>query len=79
MGSQVGRMLGEISENEVSNARPMLSAIVVGVSGQPGPGFYGLAEDLDKFQEDTKESQLKFWEDEKRAVYDTWKIDLKND
>ena len=39
MGSEVGKILGEISEDEVSNGRPMLSAIAVNVKGVPYQAF----------------------------------------
>ena len=35
MGAEVGRMLGEIAEDEIRHGRPMLTAIVVGTSGSP--------------------------------------------
>ena len=79
MGSQLGTILGEISEDEINNGRPMLSAIVVGVSGEPGKGFYGLAMEFGKLLEDSKEAREKFWESEKAAVYETWKFDLGED
>ena len=76
MAGQVGKVLGEISEDEINNGRPMLSAIAVGVSGLPGPGFYKIATDLEKLKENTEEVQLKFWETEKAAVYETWRVKL---
>jgi hypothetical protein len=39
MGREVGQLIGEISQDEVQNGRPMLSALVVGTSGVPGEGF----------------------------------------
>jgi hypothetical protein len=77
MGSVIGGLLGDISEDEVNEGRPMLSAVAVGVSGIPGKGFYGLAHEHGKEFENTKEGRLKFWEDEKQTVYETWKIELK--
>jgi len=77
MGSVIGGIIGDISEDEVRDNRPMLSAVVVGVSGVPGKGFYGLAQEHGKVFEDTKEGRLKFWEGEKKAVYETWKMELK--
>jgi hypothetical protein len=72
MGSQTGHMLGEISEDEFTAGRPMLSAVAVGVSGTPGDGFYGLAKGLGKLTEDSPEAKRHFWEKEKAAVYKTW-------
>ncbi len=71
MGSQIGHILGEISEDEVEAGRPMLSAIAVSVKGSPGPGFFVLARDLGKFQGISSEDENAFWEQEKGAVYDT--------
>lgn len=68
---EVGQMLGEISEDEVHAGRPMLSAVVVGVSGKPGPGFFGLAGDLGRLSDGG--DQQAFWEQERDAVYDAWR------
>lgn len=74
MGKEVGWILGEISDDEVGHGRPMLSAIVVNVKGQPGPGFFALARQLGKLQDDNEQA---FWEKERQLVYETWKIPLK--
>ena len=73
MGKEVGHMLGEISQDELDHSRPMLSAIVVGVRGSPGPGFFNLARECGKLQDDSKEGEQRFWEEEKAAVYKAWK------
>jgi len=76
MGLEVGRILGAISENEVKKGRPMLSAAAVGVSGEPGGGFYAFAKKLGyEFGED-KKSQRIFWQGELKMVYDVWKVPL---
>jgi hypothetical protein len=77
MGSETGHLLGEISEDEHVRGRPMLSAIAVGVSGLPGPGFFSFARDLGKLAEDSEEARRLFWEAEKAAVYETWKRPLR--
>ena len=74
MGAETGHMLGEISEDEVRAGRPMLSAVAVGVSGKPGPGFYQLAHDLGRCPADAGEGT--FWQQEREAVYDAWKRQL---
>jgi hypothetical protein len=74
MQKEIGQILGEISDDEVSNGRPMLSAIAVGVSGNPGQGFFNLARELGRLRDDDEQ---RFWEAERKAVYDTWKIELK--
>ncbi|MFQ5401031.1 MAG: hypothetical protein ACE5E7_15710 [Anaerolineae bacterium] len=38
--------MGEIAADEMKRGRPLLSAVAVGVSGQPGPGFFALARQL---------------------------------
>jgi len=73
MGREVGHVVGAISEDELNNGRPMLSAIVVSVSGRPGPGFFALARDLGKLKEDSKEAEERFWEMERAAIYKTWR------
>jgi hypothetical protein len=74
MGAETGHILGEISENEVQAGRPMLSAVAVGISGRPGPGFYTLARDLGRLA--AGEDELAFWERERQAVYEAWKRPL---
>jgi hypothetical protein len=76
MGKELGHYVGEISREEQEHSRPMLSAIVVGASGKPGEGFFGLAKELGKFTSDDPAAQSAFWEAEKRAVYETWKKSL---
>jgi len=77
MGREVGRILGEISEDEVQQGRPMLSALAVGVSGRPGPGFFGMARGLGRLAEESREAEERFWEEERVAIYETWKREFK--
>lgn len=72
MGSQVGELLGTISENEKKQGRPMLSAIAIGIGGKPGSGFIPWAKELGYFKESDDEQT--FWENECQKVYDEWKI-----
>lgn len=73
MGKELGHYTGEISEEEAEHGRPMLSAIVVGVSGKPGGGFFGKAKELGRFTSDDPAEQDVFWHAEQKAVYETWK------
>jgi hypothetical protein len=73
MGREVGWVLGEISADELANGRPMLSAIAIGVSGDPGPGFFNWARELGRL---TTEDEWAFWESECKNVYNTWKVKL---
>lgn len=51
MGAETGHLLGEISENEHNNERPLLSAVVVKSNmGIPGDGFFSLACQLHKLE-----------------------------
>ena len=77
MGSQTGHILGEISEDEFRAGRPLLSAVAVGVSGKPGPGFFVLARELGKLRDG--ESEDAFWESERERVYAAWKRPLGGD
>lgn len=72
MGREVGNMIGVISENELQQGRPMLSAIVVGVNGKPGAGLYAWARDLGRLQSEHPADEERFWEDEKEAIYKEW-------
>lgn len=74
MGRETGRLLGEISRDEVQASRPMLSSVVVGVSGEPGPGFFALARELGLLQ--SAEDDHAFWESERDRTYVTWRRDL---
>ena len=55
----------------------MLSSIAVNVQGFPGEGFFNLALSLGKLAEESKEAEKVFWEEESKAVYETWKVVLK--
>ena len=71
MGMELGKILGAISEDQVKLGRPMLSAVAVGVSGEPGAGFFGLAKDLNRFTGGSAQERS-FWESERDAVYKSW-------
>jgi hypothetical protein len=73
--SDIGHLLGEITEDEVARGRPMLSAVVVASGRRRGTGFFGLARGLGRLhggpdQEDS------FWRRELDAVYETWRRPL---
>ena len=74
MGGEVGRILGEISEDEFRAGRPMLSAVAVNVKGKPGPGFFTLARDLGRSYREGEEQA--FWETERDATYAVWRRPL---
>lgn len=77
MSSATGQILGLIVDQEIAEGRPMLSAVCVGVSGKPGEGFYALAKQLNRFQDDSKEAREAFWLGELEAVYDAWAVKFK--
>jgi hypothetical protein len=76
MGQEIGHLLGEISEDESLAGRPMLSAVVVGVSGKPGPGFFSLARQLAKFT-GTESEDDGYWNGELQSVYKAWRRSLR--
>ena len=69
MSVEIGGLIGAISENEVKLGRPMLSAIVIGVSGKPGEGFFDWARNLGVFQGTDEEA---FWNEECKKLYQEW-------
>ena len=72
MARQVGEMLGIISTIEHFFGRPMLSAVVVRKdTGEPGDGFFELAEELGKFNPNSQQRNS-FWRQELQDVYSTW-------
>ena len=75
MGSRIGSLLGEISEDEVTHGRPMLSSVAVNTQRLPGPGFFALAKQLGKIR--VGDDEKKFWQAECKSVYDTWRVVLK--
>ena len=74
MGKEIGLILGaisEISEDEVLAGRPMLSALAVNVKGDPGPGFFGLARELGRLDQNGDKSA--FWKAERDDAYKAWR------
>jgi hypothetical protein len=68
-----GQILGEISEDEVCQGRPMLSAIAVGKgTHKPGDGFFEFARQLGRLKSEDSAAERAFWEAEVKAVYETW-------
>lgn len=70
MAGIVSFILEIISEDEVYYGRPMLSAIVIGIDGTPGDGFFHLADRLGKT---SGKNYNDFLATEREAVYNTWK------
>ena len=71
----IGNLLGEVSEFEYQDRRPLLSALVIRLSdGEEGEGFYKLAERLgygkvkklkaDLFEYEQIKECVKFWSDD---------------
>lgn len=75
MGRIVGQLIGLVSKNEMEQGRPMLSAIVVGVSGKPGEGFFSWAKELGLLIEG--DDEWAFWDSERIKIYEEWKISYK--
>lgn len=74
MGTEIGRLLSEISKDEVAHGRPILNAIVTTSEGLPGPGFFVLARQLGRLESAEKDEERSFWKKECQHVYNEWKI-----
>lgn len=73
MAKEVGRLVGEISEDEVVDGRPMLSALVVEKdTGHPGKGFFSLARNLKKLVGMSASAEKAFLKKEKTKLFDLW-------
>jgi hypothetical protein len=72
MSGEIGDLIGAISKNELQHDRPILSAIVIGVNGKPGIGFYKWAQKLGIFNDGDDEET--FWKNECKKIYGEWKI-----
>ncbi len=74
MARKTGMMLGLLVEREIACGRPMLSAVAVSSTNrQPGPGFFGIAEDQGRLKKDASAAEKRaFWEAERDRVYDEW-------
>jgi len=72
MSKEIGQILGEISQNEHDQGRPMLSAIAVSKGGLTGDGFFNLAKVLGYSFEDTEIGKKSFLEDMSQKVYKVW-------
>lgn len=69
-GRVLGQTLGEISEYEHNQGRPLLSAIAVSkVKGMPNPGFWGLPSVPPRL---TERQQPIFWARELVRLLDWW-------
>ena len=74
MAKEIGWILGEISEDEVRARRPMLSSVAVNVRRKAGKGFFELARDLGRLDQNKDESA--FWKEELHAAYLAWRRPL---
>jgi hypothetical protein len=76
MGSEIGDMLRTIAKNEYEQNRPMLTALCIKVTGEPGRGFFDLARNFDLLHDDSPQEEERFWEEECKKVWETWKRDF---
>jgi hypothetical protein len=72
MGKRLGEILGAISQNEVIQGRPMLSAVAVKAGGKLGDGFFKFARELEVLNTDDPHKEIAFWENQKRQIYEIW-------
>lgn len=72
-GAQVGKVLGQISEDEIAAGRPMISAIVVSKDDMlPGKGFFKLGQELHRVE--TGEDEIGFAVRQIKLVHDYWSV-----
>jgi len=73
-GKEIGKILGEISEIEFKNKRPLISVVVIRKNLKPlmaSHGFFNLAEELGL--KSTNEDNQLFFAKELGRVHDYWK------
>ena len=70
--TRMGEDLGDISEFENSQGRPLLSSVVVNTNGVTGVGFFEMAQKLELF-DPSKQSKKKFLQQEQKKVFEYWK------
>jgi hypothetical protein len=70
--SEIGHLLGEISEDEHNVGRYMLSGVAVNMKGIPGSGFFVLARQLGKLNSTIRTDEINFWNNELKAIYTYW-------
>ncbi len=73
MSKRTGNLLGTVSQNEVNQHRPMLSALAVTVAGKPGEGFFSFARQLGLLKSEDPQQETAFWEELKKQIYEIWK------
>jgi hypothetical protein len=71
--SEVGHLLGEISEDEHAAGRPMLAAVVLTGKGIPGEVFFAIARRLGALASTAPAEEMQFWMAERAKVYEAWK------
>ncbi len=76
--AEIGRILGEVSEFEHNDKRPLLSALIISKSkGEQGDGFYKLCEELGYGSWKKLKNDLTFDSNEMNRCFDFWKDDVK--
>jgi len=69
--AEIGKLLGEISEHEHEQGKPLLSAVIVHKEGgRPGKGFFTLARELELIK--PGEDEEAFWSREVERVRKQW-------
>jgi hypothetical protein len=72
---KISQLLGEILRHEVSEGRPLLTAIVVhrGNDNNPGEGFFAIATELGRFNGSRDSlARLEFWVHQVQEVNTYW-------
>ena len=75
--TEIGRILGEISEYEHNQERPLLSALVLSRNLQEGDGFFKLCEELGFGSYKKIKSDPAFTSIQMNRCYEFWQNDSK--
>lgn len=71
--NELAAILGNISQHEHAQGRPLLSAVVVySDDSTPGKGFYTMAHELDVYHGTDQIADLTLFVNELRRVHDYW-------
>ena len=73
--TEIGRILGEISEYEYNQGKPLLSALVLSKSLQEGDGFFKLCEELGYGSYRKIKSDPAFTSIQMNRCYEFWQND----
>ena len=72
VSKRLAAILGAVSQNELNQQRPMLSALAISVMDIPAGSFFTLARETGELFGNSPAEEREFWEEQKRRVYKVW-------